>query len=166
MPAGFLVGFVEGLLDRRAALLRQGQPATAARALAATEAVQAFHADASGRGWTVDPSASPAWPMTCSAWRRSTASVTVTCPSRPAVLPSVRCWRASAPAKRSPCRGSRLICPSGRRVGGTRNATQTTTTADPCPTRPGSYAGGLAARYERIVTTRVVRRVVTPCRGR
>jgi hypothetical protein len=54
IPAGFLVSFAEGLLDRRAALLRQGQPATAARALAVTEAVQAFHADADRRGWTVD----------------------------------------------------------------------------------------------------------------
>jgi hypothetical protein len=55
IPVGFLVGFAEGLLDRRAALLEQGQPATAARALAVTEALQAFHADAGGRGWTVDP---------------------------------------------------------------------------------------------------------------
>ena len=32
-----------------------GQPAQAAQALAVTEAVQAFHAGAGGRGWTVDP---------------------------------------------------------------------------------------------------------------
>jgi hypothetical protein len=39
IPANFLLMFAEGLLDRRAELLRQGQPATAARALAVTEAV-------------------------------------------------------------------------------------------------------------------------------
>jgi hypothetical protein len=54
IPATFLAGFAEGLLDRRAELLAQGQPATAARALAVSEAVQAFHADAGGRGWTID----------------------------------------------------------------------------------------------------------------
>jgi hypothetical protein len=54
IPAGVLVGFAEGLLDRRAELLRQGQPARAARALAVTEAVQTFHAGADERGWTVD----------------------------------------------------------------------------------------------------------------
>jgi hypothetical protein len=46
IPAGVLLGFVEGLLDRRAALLRQGEPASAARVLAVIEAVQAFQAGA------------------------------------------------------------------------------------------------------------------------
>jgi hypothetical protein len=54
IPAAFLAGFAEGLLDRRGALLAQGQPATAARALVVTEAVQAFQASAEQRGWTVD----------------------------------------------------------------------------------------------------------------
>lgn len=54
IPAGFLTGFAEGLVDRRTELLGQGQPAAAARALAVTEAVQAFHAGADERGWTVD----------------------------------------------------------------------------------------------------------------
>jgi hypothetical protein len=54
IPSGFLPGFVGGLLDRRAELLRQGQPAKAARALAVTEAVQTFQAGAGERGWTVD----------------------------------------------------------------------------------------------------------------
>jgi len=55
IPAGFLVGFAGGLLDHHAELLRQGQPAQAARALAVTQAVQSFHAAAGERGWTVDP---------------------------------------------------------------------------------------------------------------
>ena len=53
IPAGFLVGIAEGLLDRHAELLRQGQPPKAARVLAVTEAVQSFHA-AGARGWAVD----------------------------------------------------------------------------------------------------------------
>jgi hypothetical protein len=57
MPAGVLAGFVEGLLDRHGELLRQGQPAQAARALAVTEAVQAFHAGAGERGLDRGPGA-------------------------------------------------------------------------------------------------------------
>jgi hypothetical protein len=55
IPTGFLVGLAEGLLDRHAELLRRGQPPTAARVLAVTEAVQTFHADADQRSWTVEP---------------------------------------------------------------------------------------------------------------
>lgn len=54
IPSGFLAEFAEGLLDRRAELLRQGQPPTAARPPTVIEAVQAFQADANGRQWTVD----------------------------------------------------------------------------------------------------------------
>ena len=53
MPSEFLVGFTDRLLDRRAQLLRQGQPPEAARERAVAEAVQAFAADADERGWTV-----------------------------------------------------------------------------------------------------------------
>jgi hypothetical protein len=53
MPGDFLVGFTERLLDRRQQLLRQGQPPETARQRAVAEAVQAFHAGADQRGWTV-----------------------------------------------------------------------------------------------------------------
>jgi len=53
MPSEFLVGFTDRLLDRRAQLLRQGQPPEAARERAVDEAVQSFHAGADQRGWTV-----------------------------------------------------------------------------------------------------------------
>jgi hypothetical protein len=53
LPGEFLVAFTEQLLDRRAQLLRDGQPPTAARAQAVAEAVQAFPGGANQRGWTV-----------------------------------------------------------------------------------------------------------------
>ena len=53
MPGDFLVGFTEGLMDRRGQLLRDGQPPQAARELAVAEAVQAFRTGASERGWMV-----------------------------------------------------------------------------------------------------------------
>ena len=53
MPSEFLVGFTDRLLDRRAQLLRQGQPPEAARERAVAEAVQAFGAGADQRDWTV-----------------------------------------------------------------------------------------------------------------
>jgi hypothetical protein len=54
MPGDFLVGFTHRLMDRRQQLLRQGQLPRPARELAVAEAVQAFHAGADERGWTVD----------------------------------------------------------------------------------------------------------------
>ncbi|HEX8134357.1 MAG TPA: hypothetical protein VF880_13130 [Actinomycetes bacterium] len=54
MPGDFLVGFTDRLMDRRQQLLRQGQPPQTARELAVAEAIQAFHAGADERGWTVD----------------------------------------------------------------------------------------------------------------
>lgn len=53
LPPGFLVGFTEQLLDRRAQLLAESRPPAAARAQAVAEAVQAFVAGAGQRGWTV-----------------------------------------------------------------------------------------------------------------
>jgi hypothetical protein len=53
LPAGFLVGFTERLMDRRHQLQAEGQPPAAAREQAVAEAVQAFVADAGQRGWTV-----------------------------------------------------------------------------------------------------------------
>jgi hypothetical protein len=53
LPGGFLVGFAEQLLDRRAQLLADGRPPAAARQAAVAEAVQAFAAGAGQRGWTV-----------------------------------------------------------------------------------------------------------------
>jgi hypothetical protein len=53
LPGDFLVAFTEQLLDRRARLLRQGQPPTAAGERAVAEAVQTFTAGANQRGWTV-----------------------------------------------------------------------------------------------------------------
>ena len=54
LPGDFLVGFTEGLLDRRQQLLRDGQPPESAREQAVAEAVQAFAADADQRDWTVE----------------------------------------------------------------------------------------------------------------
>jgi hypothetical protein len=53
MPGDFLVGFTHRLMDRRQQLLGDGHPPGAARELAVTEAVRAFHAAAGQRGWTV-----------------------------------------------------------------------------------------------------------------
>jgi hypothetical protein len=53
LPGDFLVGFTEGLMDRREQLLRDGHPPDIAREQAVAEAVQAFTADADQRGWTV-----------------------------------------------------------------------------------------------------------------
>jgi hypothetical protein len=53
MPGDFLVGFTHRLMDRRQQLLGDGHPPGAARELAVAEAVQAFHAAAGHRGWTV-----------------------------------------------------------------------------------------------------------------
>jgi hypothetical protein len=53
LPGDFLVAFTEQLLDRRAELLRHGQPPAAAREQAVAEAVQAFPGGAERRGWTV-----------------------------------------------------------------------------------------------------------------
>jgi hypothetical protein len=53
LPAGFLVGFTERLLDRRAELLAESQAPAVAREQAVAEAVQAFAAGATERGWTV-----------------------------------------------------------------------------------------------------------------
>jgi len=53
MPGGFLVGFTEGLMERREQLLRDGHPHETARELAVAEAVQAFQAGAGDRDWTV-----------------------------------------------------------------------------------------------------------------
>jgi hypothetical protein len=53
MPGGFLVGFTQGLTDRREQLLRQGEPPGTARERAVAEAVQAFAVGAGQRGWTV-----------------------------------------------------------------------------------------------------------------
>jgi hypothetical protein len=49
----WLVGFTHRLMDRRAQLLRDGNPPAAARQRAVGEAVEAFQAAASQRGWTV-----------------------------------------------------------------------------------------------------------------
>jgi hypothetical protein len=54
MPGDFLVGFTEGLLDRRQQLVRDGQPPELAREQAMAEAVQAFTASADQRDWTVE----------------------------------------------------------------------------------------------------------------
>jgi hypothetical protein len=54
MPGEFLVAFTRGLMGRREQLVGDGQPAAAARELAVAEAVQAFAAGASERGWTVE----------------------------------------------------------------------------------------------------------------
>jgi hypothetical protein len=53
-PGDFLVGFTEGLMDRRQQLLRDSQPPELARAQAMAEAVQAFTASADQRDWTVE----------------------------------------------------------------------------------------------------------------
>jgi hypothetical protein len=53
LPGDFLVGFTEGLMDRREQLLRDGHPPGIAREQAVAEAVQAFTADADQRDWTV-----------------------------------------------------------------------------------------------------------------
>jgi hypothetical protein len=53
MPGDWLVGFTHQLMDRRQQLLGDGQPPEVARERAVAEAVQAFHADADQRGWTV-----------------------------------------------------------------------------------------------------------------
>jgi hypothetical protein len=53
LPGEFLVAFTERLLERRAQLLRQGQPPESARERAVAEAVQTFAAGAGQRGWTV-----------------------------------------------------------------------------------------------------------------
>ena len=53
MPGDFLVSFTDHLLDRRQQLLRDGHTPETARELAVAEAVQAFHAVADQRGWTV-----------------------------------------------------------------------------------------------------------------
>jgi hypothetical protein len=54
LPGDFLVGFTEGLMDRREQLLRDGHPPDIAREQAVAEAVQAFGANADQRGWTVE----------------------------------------------------------------------------------------------------------------
>jgi hypothetical protein len=54
MPGNFLAGFTRQLLDRRQQLLRDGHPPEGARELAVAEAVEAFQAGASARGWTVE----------------------------------------------------------------------------------------------------------------
>jgi hypothetical protein len=53
LPGDFLVAFTEQLMDRRAQLLRQGQPPQAAREQTVAEAVQRVAAGAAQRGWTV-----------------------------------------------------------------------------------------------------------------
>jgi len=53
LPGDFLVGFTEGLMDRREQLLRDGHPPDIAREQTVAEAVQAFGADADQRDWTV-----------------------------------------------------------------------------------------------------------------
>jgi len=53
MPGEFLVGFTEGLMDRRQQLVRDGQPPRLARERAVGEAVQTFRAGVDQRGWTV-----------------------------------------------------------------------------------------------------------------
>jgi hypothetical protein len=53
LPGEFLVDFAQGLMDRRAQLLAQGQLSAAARDQAVAEAVQTFVAGATQRGWTV-----------------------------------------------------------------------------------------------------------------
>jgi hypothetical protein len=53
LPGEFLVGFTERLLDRRAELLAESQAPAEAREQAVAEAVQAFAAGATERGWTV-----------------------------------------------------------------------------------------------------------------
>jgi hypothetical protein len=53
LPGDFLVGFTEGLMDRREQLLRDGHPPAIAREQAVAEAVQAFFAGADQRDWTV-----------------------------------------------------------------------------------------------------------------
>jgi hypothetical protein len=54
MPGDFLVGFTEGLMDRRQQLVRDGQPPEIAWEQAMAEAVQAFTASADQRDWTVE----------------------------------------------------------------------------------------------------------------
>jgi hypothetical protein len=54
LPGDFLVGFTRGLMDRREQLVGDGQPPEMARERAVGEAVQAFHAGAGQRGWTVE----------------------------------------------------------------------------------------------------------------
>jgi len=54
MPGDFLVGFTEGLMDRREQLLRDGHPPGRAQEQAVAEAVQAFAAGADQRDWTVE----------------------------------------------------------------------------------------------------------------
>jgi hypothetical protein len=53
MPGEFLAAFTDRLLDRREQLVGDGYPPEVARELAVAEAVQAFHAGADERGWTV-----------------------------------------------------------------------------------------------------------------
>jgi hypothetical protein len=53
LPAGFLVGFTERLMDRRQQLQADGQPPAVASQQAVAEAIQAFVVGAGQRRWTV-----------------------------------------------------------------------------------------------------------------
>jgi hypothetical protein len=162
IPARVVLGFAEGLLDRHGELLEQGQPATVARALAVTEAVQAFQADADQRGWTVDQERITGLAHDVLGLEEEYRERHGYPPEqRPALPPSARSWKANAPARRSPCRGGRPTRPSARRACGARNVTRTATTADPAvrpDPGPGTRPGPAAARPRADRHHRAVRR--------
>jgi hypothetical protein len=142
------VGFAEGLLDRRAELLRQGQPATAARALAVTEAVHSFYADSGARGWTLDQER-------ISSLAHDVLGLEEEYRDRHG-YPREQARRAAfgevlegeRARQEVPCRGGRPSGPSGQRACGARNAARTTTTADPAPDQTLASCRPAAARPE------------------
>jgi hypothetical protein len=149
IPAGFLVGFAEGCWTAPPSCCgRDNQPRRPGRWRSPRPSRPSMPVPTSAAGsWT--KSVSAGWPMMCSVWRTSTATITATRPSKPAPPPWARSWRANAPARTSRRHGcgrpSRL---SGRSAGGARNAALTATTAEPPAARPSS-ARGFAARRAR-----------------
>jgi hypothetical protein len=119
IPSGFLAEFAEGLLDRRAELLRQGQPPPRLGRLRSSRPFRPSRPTPTGGSGPWTPSASAAWPTTCSAWRRSTPSVTATRPGRLAVPPLVEVPEDERARQEVPLPLRKVDRPSGRRGGGT-----------------------------------------------